>query len=752
MLSEDNVHVRFTKPADGGQNAASEQLLFRYMQGSEELGSPFRYEVAFLSPKSNLDPAALLGKTVGVELDLPDSPLLPVSGHRYFHGYVTHLARQGRHGKYYAYSASIRPWLSLLGRASNCRIFQNKSIPDIIKEVFGGYTISDVKDSLTSSYAAQDYVVQYRETDLDFVTRLMAQEGIYYFFVHEQGRHVLVLADSYGAHAQAKGYEKVPFYPSGGSGISTVEHIDSWHAEQEIRSGTMVLNDFNFIKPTQNLLAKRSAPNKHDNAAFRIYDYPGKYLDLPQGETYARLRLEEVNTNQDQRVGGANVRGIAAGCLFNLIPHWKYPGAFSMQGALNSVTDTGDGDQLADEEFREYLVTATSFDLQGPSYESEGAAAGAEDFRCTLVAIDSHQDFRMPRDMSRPVVHGPHTATVVGDSGEDITTDEYGRVKVKFHWDRRGETTENGDGSAGTQQAPKDKDKNGNDPDSSCWVRVAQMWAGANFGAINIPRIGDEVIVDFLEGDPDRPIITGRVYNGDNMPPYALPDNKTQTGIKSRSTKGGNPQNFNELRFEDLKGDEEVYLQAEKDLNILVKNDETRDVGHDRVKNVKNDETSTITGNRSEDVGKDEKIAIHGNRSETVDKDETITITGARSESVGKDETISITGARTETVSKDEKISITGARQVDVGKADTLSVGAGRTQNITGDDQITVSKKLHFDAGDEIVIKTGDASITMKKDGTIILKGKDVSITASGKINANASGDVTIKGSKVSTN
>jgi type VI secretion system secreted protein VgrG len=315
-------------------------------------------------------------------------------------------------------------------------------------------------------------------------------------------------------------------------------------------------------------------------------------------------------------------------------------------------------------------------------------------------------------------------------------------VKVKFHWDRR----------EGNEKDSSKVDKNNNDPDSSCWVRVAQMWAAAKFGAINIPRIGDEVIVDFLDGDPDRPIITGRVYNADNMPPYTLPDNKTQTGIKSRSTKGGNPQNFNELRFEDLKGEEEVYLQAEKDLNILVKNDETRDVGHDRVKNVKNDETSTITGNRTEDVGKDEKIAIHGNRSETVDKDETITISGARSESVGKDETISITGARTETVSKDEKITITGARQVDVGKADTLSVGAGRTQNITGDDQVTVTKKLHFDAGDEIVIKTGDASITMKKDGTIILKGKDVSIAASGKINANASGDVTIKGSKVSTN
>ena len=301
---------------------------------------------------------------------------------------------------------------------------------------------------------------------------------------------------------------------------------------------------------------------------------------------------------------------------------------------------------------------------------------------------------------------------------------------MQFHWDRDGEDDEN----------------------SSCWVRVAQIWAGSGFGGINVPRIGDEVIVDFLEGDPDRPIITGRVYNADNMPPYTLPGNKTQTGIKSRSTKGGNPQNFNELRFEDLKDNEQVYLQAEKDLKIFVKHDERHDVGHDRVKDITNDETSTIHGNRTEEVFKDEGITIHGKRTEVVDKDEDITIKGKRIEHVTLDEDITITGKRTEHVTLDEEVTLKANRTVDVGKAEKLIVGAGRTQNITGDDQVTVTKKLHFDAGDEIVIKTGDASITMKKDGTIILKGKDVSITASGKINANASGDVTIKGSKVSTN
>jgi type VI secretion system secreted protein VgrG len=484
------------------------------------------------------------------------------------------------------------------------------------------------------------------------------------------------------------------------------EFIDGWEIGAQIRPGTVVLKDFNFETPKAKLRVSRSAPNHHAHADFEDYDYPGDYPKSSEGETFASLRLEEHNARYAQTRGTGNPRGLAAGDLFELE---GYPVA-------------------ADN--REYLITADTITIHGPDYESEASFHDQALFRSTFVAIESHCPFRTERRTPRPAVAGPQTAIVVGKAGEEILTDEYGRVKVQFHWDRKGKDDEN----------------------SSCWVRVAQIWAGSGFGGINIPRIGDEVVVDFLEGDPDRPLITGRVYNADNMPPYPLPGNKTQTGIKSRSTKGGSPQNFNELRFEDLKGNEEVYLQAEKDLNTLVKNDETHTVGHDRVKKVKNDETSTITGNRTEEVGKNEKITIHGNRTETVDKDETITISGARKESVSKDETITITGARTESVGKDETITITAARKVDVGKADTLNVGAGRTQTITGDDHVTVTKKLVFDAGDEVVIKTGDASITMKKDGTIILKGKDVSITASGKINAKASGDVIIKGSKVSTN
>jgi type VI secretion system secreted protein VgrG len=303
------------------------------------------------------------------------------------------------------------------------------------------------------------------------------------------------------------------------------------------------------------------------------------------------------------------------------------------------------------------------------------------------------------------VVQGSQTAVVVGPSGEEIWVDKHGRVKIQFHWDREGKKDEN----------------------SSCWVRVSSTWAGKNWGFVQIPRIGQEVIVDFLEGDADRPIITGRVYNAERMP-YDLPGNQTQSGVKSRSSKGGSGENFNEIRFEDLKGSELLYLHAEKDKQVVVENDRTESVG--------NDESISIGNNRTEDVGKDESITIGENRTESVGKDESITIGGSRTESVSKNETIDIGEKRQETVGKDEDVSVGGDRSTSVGKSDELQVG----------------KELLIGVADKIVLKTGDASITMKKNGDIDIKGKNIKVQGSGKVQIKASSDVNIKGSKVTNN
>jgi type VI secretion system secreted protein VgrG len=452
------------------------------------------------------------------------------------------------------YSATVRPWLWLLTQASNCRIFQDKTVPEIIKQVFRSHGLTDFEESLTEKYAPREFVVQYRETDFNFVSRLMETEGIYYFFKHEATKHTLVLADSYSAHDTVDGYEDVPYIRPGSLQQALPDHLDGWEVAQQIEPGTVILNDFNFETPKSNLLAKRSAPNSHERADFEDYDYPGKYLKGADGETYARLRLEELNARYEQVKGTGNARGITVGSLLE---------------PTNLPVESDN---------REYLLTAARFAIEGPNYETQEHGNGGEVFRCTFAAIDSKCPFRTGRGTPRPTVPGPQTATVVGEAGEEIWTDKYGRVKVQFHWDREGQRDEN----------------------SSCWVRVTQMWAGSQWGAIHIPRIGQEVIVDFLEGDPDKPIITGRVYNADNMPPYPLPDNKTQSGIKSRSSKGGTASNFNEIRFEDLKGKEELHIQAELDMSTNVKRNQTLYVG--------GDQNITIHGNQIVSVhGTDEK-------------------------------------------------------------------------------------------------------------------------------------------------
>jgi type VI secretion system secreted protein VgrG len=329
-------------------------------------------------------------------------------------------------------------------------------------------------------------------------------------------------------------------------------------------------------------------------------------------------------------------------------------------------------------------------------------------------------------------VQGPQTAMVVGPAGDEIYTDKYGRVKVVFHWDRRGQ---------------EKKDEN-----SSCWIRVSSPWAGKAWGGIAIPRIGQEVIVDFLEGDPDQPIITGRVYNAEQPVPYELPANMTQTGIKSRSSKSGTPDNFNEIRFEDKKGEEQVFIHAEKNQDIEVEKDETHWVGHDRTKTIDNDETTHVKHDRTETVDNNETITIGNNRTESVQKDESITIGKNRSESVGENETVSISGKRALTVDKAESISIGDSRTDQISKNEDVSIGKNRQVSVGENDSLQVGKKLVLDAGDQITIQTGSASITMKKDGTISIKGKDITIDGSGKINVKASSDVVIKGSKVSQN
>jgi type VI secretion system secreted protein VgrG len=568
------------------------------------------------------------------------------------------------------------------------------------------------------------------------VQRLLEDEGIYYFFQHEETKHIMVLADSITGHQTAEGYESVLYTPKERQVAGAEEHLWGMKVRKTLYPGRhTVLSGYDptELRPRQPQFGEEASSEPAPGAQFEHYDYPGGLFDPAEAGSEATVRVQAERVECTLIEVEGNTMGLGVGDLVTLRPSG---------GGGEEVFPFWDAEDFGNQ----YLIVGATYSLSIDQYESGTVARADEPFKAIYLLLDTHTPFRPRRTAKKTCMSGPQTALVVGPTGEEIWTDSLGRVMVQFDWDRLGKRNEK----------------------SSCWVRVAQVWAGAKWGAIHIPRIGQEVIVDFLDGDPDRPIITGRLYNADNMPPYELPANQTQSGIKSRSSKGGTASNFNELRFEDKKGSEEVYLQTEKDFNILVKNNETRTVGNDRVKTVENDETTTIGNNRTETVGTNETISVHGNRTETVGGNESIAIAGGRTETVAKDETITIAGSRSETIAKNESfaiggarsaaigknesVSIGGARQVDIAKNDTLTVGSSRSQSVGGSDQLQAAKKITFDSGEEILIKSGDASITLKKDGTIILKGKDITLNASGKINGKASGDIIFKGSKVSGN
>jgi type VI secretion system secreted protein VgrG len=537
-----------------------QELLLERATLNDELGRPFEYQLDLLSKTKNLNPQKAMFGGITISVDQP------AGGTRYFNGYVTRFSRGEFNGDYTRYRATLRPWVWLLTRISDCRVFQNATVPDIVKQVCTDLRFEDIDDSLLkhNPYRKLEFVVQYRETSFNFISRLMESEGIYYYFKHTpEGRHIMVLADAHDSHAPVPKYEKITYQPpealqQGTRGAE--EHISRWQLSRQVEALNFTLDDFNFENPKGGMIVNKPVDPADDDSgpAFELYDYPGLYKNEDEGNKVVQLMMEERRAQAERVSGAGNARGLTTGALFTL------------------------GNYTVEDQDKEHLLVSTSCVLTPNLFHSGTDPAGPE-FQCTFVAMDSKRIFRPARKTPKPIVQGPQTAIVVGESGQDITTDPdgYGRVKIQFHWDRIGTFNQ----------------------DSSCWVRVSQIWAGPGWGAMHIPRIGQEVIVEFLEGDPDRPIITGRVYNFDNKPPYKLPENKTQSGIKSRSTLGGGPDNYNEIRFEDKKGSEELHIQAEKDHSTLVK--------HNRSATVKADDSVSVGGGRS--------VHVTGNLSVTVD-------------------------------------------------------------------------------------------------------------------------------------
>ncbi|MES9941155.1 MAG: type VI secretion system tip protein TssI/VgrG [Candidatus Thiodiazotropha sp. 6PLUC2] len=711
-----------------------DELLILSMEGSEELGRLFEFTIDLLSDNEAISHYDLLGKKMTVEMDMVDTTK------RYFDGYVSDFSQVGHLAFFAHYRVTLRPWFWLMTQTSDCRIFQNKKVPDIIKDVFSDNGFGDFEERLSGSYREWEYCVQYRETDFNFVSRLMEQEGIYYFFKHTAGKHILVLCDDYASHNTLEAYAEIPYVPPTETGASRwQDYIHSWTFRRSIRPGNFAHTDYDFKKPKSDVSSNALIPRGHPYSDYEVFDYPGEYVASSEGERYAKHRIEELQAKHEVLEGKANTRGLTTGGLFTMTEHPR-------------------GDQN-----KEYMVTGAYYSLQSDAFESVPEIAQGPLYSCEFTCMDPKTTFRTSRITSKPIVQGPQTAVVVGQAGEEIDTDEYGRVKLQFHWDRYGNRDEN----------------------SSCWVRVAQVWAGKNWGAMHIPRIGQEVIVDFLEGDPDRPIVTGRVYNADQMPPYELPANKTQSGIKSRSTKGGNSNNFNEIRFEDKKGSEELYIHAEKNHTNVTESSRSErvgynrslTVGHDKSEQVNNDKTITIAKNhnetiglnmsqvvsvdKKETVGSNKSTVVGINRSETVGAAKELTIGGLYQVSVGgaMNETVAgakaeeVGGVKLETVAGDKKSIVGGDSGNSVGGDLSEEVDGEKKSQINGNYTIDTNAEYKLEAASKIELKTGASSISMDSSGKIEVSGTDVTFkTAAGKVHIDAGGIITIKGTMVKIN
>ncbi|TPK72530.1 type VI secretion system tip protein VgrG [Mesorhizobium sp. B2-4-15] len=758
-------------------------LTFTHLVGRDEISRCFAYTVGFVSKSRDVDPLKMLGGVVSVEGESDPK--------RWFSGLVSDFKLTRIEDRLAYYEASVRPWLWFLGNTTDCRIFQNMTAVEIVEKIFAKYGIAKFEKRLQGSYPSREYCVQYDESDLDFVQRLFEHEGIFYFFEHDEGKHTLVLCDAMNKLKPAPGYEKVLYNFEGHGSRRDVEYITEWIPGSAVRPGAYAHTDYDFEKPGADLMAKSSQPFSHKEALGENYRQPGAHLDVGRGDTIAGIRREELQAVHQHNTAVGTVRGLFSGCKFTLE---SFP---------------------RDDQNQEYLVVSAEYRLFDPGYRTQNEAH-SENFKVVLGVAPTSLPYRPARITPRPIMRGPQTATVVGPSGEEIFTDKYARVKVQFHWDRLGK-----------------KDQN-----SSCFVRVSQTWAGSGWGFIQIPRIGQEVIVDFIEGDPDLPIVTGRVYNASEMPPYALPGNATQSGWKSNSSKGGG--GYNELMFEDKAGSELVNFQAQKDHHLLIKHDRNKTVQHDQSDRIDHDakhsvghnldedvgnnktvkvgvdqtthigsnDTETVGANRSLTVGANETIHIGANSTENIDANhsqtvaivQTITVGAARVDTVGASETRSVGAVQTNTIGASRSVTVGAGQSHSIGTSDSWTVGAnqsvdvganqsfniggahasqigkGRDAKIAEDDAtdvggsralkiakgslvevgqdgaIKVGKTLIIEAGDAITITCGSAAIAMKKDGTINISGKDITVNGSGKINVKASSDITMKGSEIKQN
>jgi type VI secretion system secreted protein VgrG len=719
-----------------------------HFSGHESMSQPFEFQIDLVCADPDLDLEAPISQ--GACLTLRGRLFDGSRYNRHVHGVIERFVQLGAGTCHSRYQATLVPSIKPLAFTRDSRIFQKQSTPDISQAILKDDRIPGdwISPMLHGSYAPRDYCVQYQESDLNFIQRLWEEEGVFYFFEHQNDKDKLVLGDGGYAFSELPAYAEIR--------LRDTQHLYEeclfeFRAESALRPGATVLRDFKFKQPALNMEVTAQSDKF---SAFKLYYFPGEYVDPGMGQQLAKVRLEEQQCQKNRYVARGNVRALLPGHTFEVKGHRRND--CNQKYLILSVQHEGTQSAALGEEGGK--------DAAAPSYENQ------------MECIPAKVPYRPARETPVPSIQGVQTAIVVGPPGEEIHCDEHGRVKVQFHWDRQGKK----------------------DDDSSCWVRVSQPWGGVGQGGVFIPRIGQEVVVQFLEGDPDRPLIVGRVYNGENPVPHGLPAAKNISTIRSASTPGGG--GFNELKFDDTAGSELVFFHAQKDHNEIV--------GHDHEALVKNDQRETVQMNRQAmvginenlRVGADQSLAVGANRMTTIGANQTTTVGANRTTSIGANKTTSVGGSHTESVSGSMTVSVMknltetvainyaetvgaameltiggafvqtvgGIKQVSVGgllnetigisqstevgtvaslrAGEVISHTAGQIIAASAGQQIIVSagQKIAITAGEEISVKTGSAELILKSSGDIVVKGTNITVKASG--------DVAVKGSKISLN
>ena len=706
--------------------AGSQMHVVRFV-AEEHLSRPFRIDLE-LASENEIKPDDVIGQTALLTIESGETD-------RMFHGIVRQFGHTGIKGRFFLYRACVVPALWLLSLEQDCRIFQQKKVQEVVQQVLedSGITSDNFEFRLQGSYDQREYCVQYRESDLNFVSRLLEEEGIFYFFEHKNDQHLLVFGDGTVNYQPVTGESQIAFNP-GGQMVAEEEAITLFQRTRQIHTGKYALQEYLFKKPDLNLSA--TAKDKEYDK-LEIYDYPGGYNTTNAGHERAKVRLQQAALYADRIDGQSVVARLLPGFTFKLSGHDI--SAFNQEYALTAVTHKGEQPQVLAE---------------------QAAGSSGTSYTNSFAAVPSSVTIRPEPITPRPVVQSVQTAIVTGPAGEEVYPDKHGRVKVQFHWDRLGKKDEH----------------------SSCWIRVSQVWAGTGWGAMFIPRLGQEVIVSFIEGNPDLPIITGRVYHGTNTPPYPLPAEKTKSTIKSDSSTGGGGSN--EIRFEDKKGSEEIFIHGQKDWTIAIENDKNQTVGSNESLSVGSNRTKTVGSDQSETIGANKTIAVGSNHTETIGANKTETVGSNLSLTVGANQADTVAVAKAVTIGAAYQISvgaamnetIGGAKAEEIGAVKSVNVGANSSENVGRNKSVDAGKDISEKAGkdvtiqsgkkmvlsagddfgisgkkkgvieiqDELTIKCGKAMIHLKKNGDVTIQGK--------KINIKASGNVTIKGKKILEN